>query len=92
MQCSPEGRRRRSFDILTVGIVLLAALLRMAFDESLKNYPLLLFVFLAALLFDRVSGFLATVLSTIIAAWFFIPPDGACPLVPSNGSPSSCSL
>jgi len=41
---------------ITVGIVLLAALLRMALDETLKNYPLLLFVpavFLAALLFDR---------------------------------------
>jgi two-component sensor histidine kinase len=63
---------------ITVGIVLLAALLRMALDETLKNYPLLLFVpavFLAALLFDRGSGFLATVLSAIIAAWIFIPPE-----------------
>ena len=63
---------------ITVGIVLLAALLRMALDETLKHYPLLLFVpavFLAALLFDRGSGLLATVLSAIIAAWIFIPPE-----------------
>ncbi|MDQ0561966.1 two-component sensor histidine kinase [Rhizobium mesoamericanum] len=62
----------------TVGIVLSAALLRMALDETLKNYPLLLFVpavFLAALLFDRGSGFLATVLSAGLAAWIFIPPE-----------------
>ncbi len=62
---------------VTVGIVASATLLRVALDESMRNYQLLLFVlavFLAALLSDRGSGYLATVLSAVIAAWIFIAP------------------
>jgi len=57
-----------------------AGLLRLALDESLRGYPLLLFipaVFLSALLFDRGSGFFATALSATIAAAYFIEPRGS---------------
>lgn len=65
---------------ITVTIVGSAALLRLALDESLRGYPLLLFipaVFLSALLFDRGSGFIATLLSAILAVTFFIEPRGS---------------
>jgi two-component sensor histidine kinase len=65
---------------ITVAIVGSAALLRLALDEPLRGYPLLLFipaVFLSALLFDRGSGFIATLLSAGIAAAFFIEPRGS---------------
>lgn len=55
-------------------------MLRQALDESLRGYPLLLFipaVFLSALLFDRGSGFLATLLSASIAAVFFMEPHAS---------------
>jgi two-component sensor histidine kinase len=61
-------------------IVGCAGLLRLALDESLRGYPLLLFipaVFLSALLFDRGSGFIATLLSAIIAGAYFIEPRGS---------------
>ncbi|AHG48851.1 hypothetical protein RLEG12_07905 (plasmid) [Rhizobium leguminosarum bv. trifolii CB782] len=62
---------------ITVGIVASATLLRVALKEPLQNYPLLLYVpavFLAALI-DRGSGYLATVLSAVVAAWIFIAPQ-----------------
>lgn len=62
----------------TTAIVACAAILRLALDDALQGYPLLLFipaVFLAALLFDKGSGFLATLLSAIIAALIFIQPE-----------------
>jgi two-component sensor histidine kinase len=65
---------------ITTAIVCCAGLLRLALDESLRGYPLLLFipaVFLSALLFDRGSGFFATGLSATIAAGYFIEPRGS---------------
>lgn len=73
---------RRKFGIAlrygaSSAIVGITALLRLSLSDSLQNFPLLLFipaVFLCALLFDRGSGFLATILSALIAAYFFIDP------------------
>jgi two-component system, sensor histidine kinase PdtaS len=62
---------------LTVLIVGVAFLLRLSLHEHLRAYPLLLFIpaiFLAAFLFDEGTGFFATILSTFLAAYFFIPP------------------
>jgi hypothetical protein len=50
----------------TLLIVAVATLLRLSLDDELQHYPMLLFipaVFLSALLFDRGSGFFATVVS-----------------------------
>ncbi len=58
-------------------IVAITALLRYSLDGPLENFPLLLFVpavFLCALLFDRGSGFFATILSAAVSAYFFIEP------------------
>jgi two-component sensor histidine kinase len=63
--------------VASAGIVGVAALLRFSMDTQLQHYPLLLFfpaVFLCSLLFDRGSGFFATVLSAIVAAYLFISP------------------
>jgi K+-sensing histidine kinase KdpD len=65
---------------VTAAIVGCAGLLRLALDESLRGYPLLLFipaVFLSALLFDRGSGFIATLLSAVVAGAYFIEPRGS---------------
>jgi two-component sensor histidine kinase len=59
-----------------------ACLLRFALEGSLANYPLLLFipaVFLAALLFDKGSGFFATIASALLAAYLFMPPANGFP-------------
>jgi K+-sensing histidine kinase KdpD len=64
----------------TAAIVGCAALVRLALGESLRGYPLLLFipaVFLSALLFDRGSGFLAALLSAVVAAAYFIEPTAS---------------
>ncbi|MCT8002026.1 DUF4118 domain-containing protein [Sphingomonas sanguinis] len=58
-------------------IVLLTALLRHSLEGTLHNFPVLLFypaVFLCALVFDRGSGFFATILSVLIAAYLFVEP------------------
>ncbi|MGW8189695.1 DUF4118 domain-containing protein [Sphingomonas hankookensis] len=58
-------------------IVAITALLRYSLDGPLENFPLLLFVpavFLCALLFDRGSGFFATILSAAVSAYVFIEP------------------
>jgi K+-sensing histidine kinase KdpD len=63
--------------LMTAAIVGVAALLRLSLAEELQHYPVLLFipaVFLSALLFDRGSGFFATVLSAIVAVYLFIEP------------------
>lgn len=68
----------------TALIVGLAFVLRLALEAVLRDYPLLLFipaVFLSALLFDKGSGFFATLLSAVLAAWYFIEPRGSL-LVP----------
>lgn len=61
----------------TCGIIGAAAMARAALDGPLRDYPLLLFipaVFLSALLFDKGSGFFATIVSATVAAYFFIAP------------------
>jgi len=61
----------------TLFIVAVATLLRLSLADELQHYPVLLFipaVFLSSLLFDRGSGFFATVVSTLIAIYLFIGP------------------
>jgi two-component sensor histidine kinase len=73
---------RRRFPILfrygvSALIVGAAALLHAAIGRPLEGYPLLLFVpavFLCAVLFDKGSGFFATIFSAVVAAYYFIPP------------------
>lgn len=65
-------------------LLALVCLLRWALSDSLAQYPLLLFIpaiFVAALLFDRGTGFFATLAGAVLAAWLFIPPAGSL-LVP----------
>jgi two-component sensor histidine kinase len=62
---------------LTILIVGVAFLLRLALQEQLQNYPVLLFIpaiFLAAFLFDKGCGFFASILSVLLAQYFFVPP------------------
>lgn len=62
--------------LLTLALVASACLARLFFPEPLGSYPLLLFipaVLLASALFDRGSGFLATIASALLAAVFFLP-------------------
>jgi two-component sensor histidine kinase len=64
---------------VTLLIVGIAFLLRLALSGELAHYPLLLFIpaiFLAALLFGRALGFFATFASAVLAAYFFIGPEG----------------
>jgi len=65
---------------ITTGIVLLAALLRYSLGDTLKGYPFLLFIpaiFLASLLFDRASGFVAVGLSSVLSVLLWIEPRGS---------------
>jgi len=74
----------------TAAIVGCAALVRVALDQVMLGYPLLLFVpavFLSALLFDRGSGFLATLLSALLAALVFIEPRWSLLIDPVNWFP-----
>ena len=62
--------------LATSMIVCIAALLRLSLAEQLQHSPVLLFipaVFLSALLFDRGSGFFATILSALVAVFFIEP-------------------
>ena len=66
--------------VATLFIVGVAALLRLALADEMQHYPVLLFipaVFLSALLFDRGSGFFATVVSAVLAVYLFIEPEGS---------------
>jgi K+-sensing histidine kinase KdpD len=66
--------------VATLFIVGVAALLRSALADEMQHYPVLLFipaVFLSALLFDRGSGFFATVVSAVLAVYLFIDPVGS---------------
>ncbi len=75
---------------LTVLIVGIAFLLRLSFNEQLKAYPILLFIpaiFLAAFLFDKGSGYFATIISTLLAAYFFIPPQRSFEVDPEHMFP-----
>lgn len=58
-------------------VVCAAAALHHALNSTVEHFPLLLFypaVFLCALVFDRGSGFYATIISALVAAYFFIEP------------------
>jgi len=61
----------------SAAIVGVAVLLRLSLETPLHAFPLLLFfppIFLSALMFDRGSGFFATLLSAIISAYIFFEP------------------
>jgi two-component sensor histidine kinase len=63
--------------LATLAIIGVAFLLRLSLGQQLEHYPVLLFipaVFLSALLFDKGSGFFATVVSAVVATYYFIPP------------------
>lgn len=65
---------------VTLLIVGIAFLLRLALSGELAHYPLLLFIpaiFLAALLFGRAMGFFATLTSAALALVFFMQPAEA---------------
>jgi two-component sensor histidine kinase len=60
-----------------VGIV---ALIQIGLGATLDGYPLLLpipVVFLAALIFDRGSGYWGTLLSAVVAVYFFLEPTNS---------------
>jgi two-component sensor histidine kinase len=71
----------------SVIIVGVACLLRIALSAEMQHYPVLLFipaVFVCALLFDRGSGFFATIVSALLAAYFFIEPVGSFRIEPTE--------
>ncbi|MGF9764463.1 DUF4118 domain-containing protein [Microvirga sp. 0TCS3.31] len=54
--------------------------LRQTFSDALREFPFLLFfpaLILSAVLFNRGSGLVATVLSAILSAYFFLEPIGS---------------
>lgn len=74
---------------ITTLLVLGTAVVRMTLEESLRGYPFLLFfpaIFLASLLFDRGSGFLATAEATLLAAWIWFEP--LAETGPARGEPT----
>ncbi|BBB97253.1 MULTISPECIES: sensor histidine kinase [Bradyrhizobium] len=71
--------------VLSLTLVGGACLGRLLAPEPLGAYPLLLFVpavFLASVLFDRGSGFLATIASAVLASVFFLPRSAAAAAPP----------
>lgn len=65
---------------VTTVMVGVFALIQVGLGAKLDGYPLLLpilVVFLAALVFDRGSGYWATFLSTVVALYFFIEPQNS---------------
>lgn len=67
----------------SVVLVMGAALLRWALDPWLVGYPYTAFfaaVVLSSLLFDRASGFLATLLSGLVGVYLFVPPRNSLSL------------
>ena len=66
----------------TAVLVIVALALRQTFSEALKDFPFLLFfpaIILSAVLFNRGSGLVATVLSAVLSAYFFLEPIGSSP-------------
>src|SRR5690242_10931165 len=65
----------------TIAIVLSIFLVRRAAEPILpEGYPFLLFfvaILVSASLFDHGASLLATVLSAMLAAWFYLPPFGS---------------
>jgi two-component sensor histidine kinase len=63
----------------TAILVIVAFALRHTFYSALKDFPFLLFfpaIILSAVLFNRGSGLVATVLSAVLSAYFFLEPIG----------------
>jgi two-component system, sensor histidine kinase PdtaS len=61
-------------------LVVISFALRQTFSDALREFPFLLFfpaLILAAVLFNRGSGLVATVLSAILSAYFFLEPIGS---------------
>lgn len=64
----------------TAILVLLSFALRQTFSDALREFPFLLFfpaLILSAVLFNRGSGLIATALSAILSAYFFLEPVGS---------------
>ena len=64
----------------TAILVILSFALRQTFSGALREFPFLLFfpaIILSAVLFNRGSGLVATVLSAILSAYFFLEPIGS---------------
>jgi two-component sensor histidine kinase len=64
----------------TAILVIVAFTLRHTFYGALKDFPFLLFfpaIILSAVLFNRGSGLVATVLSAVLSAYFFLEPIGS---------------
>ncbi|MBM1169676.1 sensor histidine kinase [Microvirga arabica] len=65
---------------LTAILVILSFALRQTFSDVLRDFPFLLFfpaLILSAVLFNRGSGLVATVLSAVLSAYFFLEPVGS---------------
>ncbi|MET4156380.1 hypothetical protein ABIC08_009316 [Bradyrhizobium sp. RT9b] len=72
--------------LLTLGLAGLAFVVNLLLDDRLRPYPLVLFIpaiFLASVIFDRGSGFLATGANAALAARYFMPPPPIAPSCPS---------
>jgi two-component sensor histidine kinase len=64
----------------TAILVLLAFFLKQTFSDALREFPFLLFfpaLILSAVLFNQGSGLVATVLSAVLSAYFFLEPIGS---------------
>lgn len=73
----------------TLLLVVLAYMLRVEVFTSLPPLPLLFFlpvILFCAMFFGRSHGFLATLLSTAVAAYFFLPPAGSLSIAGSNAA------
>jgi two-component sensor histidine kinase len=71
--------------LLSLGLVGLAFVAKLLLDDQLRPYPLLLFIpaiFLASVIFDRGSGFLATGASAALAARYFMPSPLSAEILP----------
>jgi two-component sensor histidine kinase len=64
----------------TAILVVISFALRQIFSDALREFPFLLFfpaLILSAVLFNRGSGLVATVLCAILSAYFFLEPIGS---------------
>jgi two-component sensor histidine kinase len=71
--------------VLTLGLVGVTFVAKLLLYDAADSHPLLLFipaVFLASVIFDHWSGVLATLVSAILAAAYFMPPPATSATVP----------
>ncbi|OKO79778.1 histidine kinase dimerization/phosphoacceptor domain -containing protein [Bradyrhizobium sp. NAS96.2] len=71
--------------LLSLGLVGLAFVTKLLLDDQLRPHPLVLFIpaiFLASVIFDRGSGFLATGASAALALRYFMPPPLSAEVLP----------